>query len=171
MALMIVILILGVLDQTSPAWVPDYAGRAAAWQADGKFVHTVEARLPDGAMVFQLPYMSFPEAHPEDKMDGYDAFVPYLHSTKLRWSFGAIIWRKTSDWQRMVSEQPAPDMVSLLRKANFAAIWLDRFGHNHEALKQQLDATLGSPALQSDDERYCVWDLRPTATATTAPMQ
>ena len=68
----------GLLDQTTPAMVPPYAARARAYRADAAFVHSLEAQLPTGAQIFQLPYLRFPEggALPGTKMMDYDPAAP-----------------------------------------------------------------------------------------------
>ena len=58
--LLLVVLAVGVLDQTSTAYKPPYAALEAEYRSDGDFVAAIEERLPAGAMVFQLPYHPFP---------------------------------------------------------------------------------------------------------------
>src|SRR5262249_50033436 len=58
------VLSLGIWDQTSPEMVPDYPRLSAGRQSDMSFVRNLEAGLTPGAMVFQIPYIAFPEALP-----------------------------------------------------------------------------------------------------------
>ena len=55
------LLVLGILDQTSPAYVPLYSQRQADYASDADFIQRIESSAPWGAMIFQLPYMPFPE--------------------------------------------------------------------------------------------------------------
>jgi hypothetical protein len=73
-------------------------------ESDGDFVSKMEAALPDGAMVFQLPAMEFPEA-PVAGVPSYDHFRPYLYSRDLRFSFGAVRGREVSQWQQAVQQK------------------------------------------------------------------
>ena len=41
-------------------------------------------------MVYQVPYMAYPEEPAIVNMVDYDPFVGYLHSHDLRWSYGAM---------------------------------------------------------------------------------
>src|SRR5262249_52791199 len=70
----------GLLDQTTPSLVPDHAGAARVFAGDRAFVRGVEATLPRRAMIFQLPYVPFPENGFVHRMYDYDHFRPYFHS-------------------------------------------------------------------------------------------
>jgi len=96
--------LLTLWDQVPRAPTPDERALIARQvQADREFVGTMEAALPSGAMVFQLPVMDFPEA-PLPGVPSYDHFRPYLYSKDLRYSFGAIKGRERDRWQREVQE-------------------------------------------------------------------
>jgi hypothetical protein len=71
---------LGLLDQTSPRAVPDYAKIAFEYGNDDAFVQRVEAAMPRGAMIFQLPVISFPEHLSVNVMHDYDHARGYLHA-------------------------------------------------------------------------------------------
>src|SRR4029078_10297763 len=56
-AFLVLVVVLGVLDQASPALMPNApaSSRINAWRADDAFVASLQRQLPRGAMVFQLP--------------------------------------------------------------------------------------------------------------------
>src|SRR6185503_12373056 len=58
--------VIGVLDQTTTTFffIPEYKKIEAEYRSDEEFVGRIESSLPEGAMVFQLPYMTFPENGP-----------------------------------------------------------------------------------------------------------
>src|SRR6476619_6682265 len=85
---LLVVLLVGILDQVSPAVIPDYAATAVRWDSDAQLVGRVERMLPAGASVFELPYRYFPEAPQMGSLGPYDLVRPYLHSQGLKWSFG-----------------------------------------------------------------------------------
>ena len=62
------VLLVGVLDQTSSAFRPAYSALEAEYRSDEDFVAAIEERLPEGAMVFQLPYHPFPETPGVERM-------------------------------------------------------------------------------------------------------
>ena len=114
--------------------------------ADREFTEKMENALPEGAMVFQMPVMEFPEA-PAPGMPPYDHFRPYLYSKNLRYSFGAMKGREREKWQPAlqgtffegasldqqagkirVNEANARAAVDELKRLGFSAIYINRNG-------------------------------------------
>jgi phosphoglycerol transferase len=129
-------------------------------------VRDVEARLPPGAMVFQLPHMTIPvDRNTRPPMAYYDPGRAYVHSRSLRWSWGSMIGR-TKGWACRVGAQPAPTMVRALATAGFEGLWLDRWGYTgvhrprFDEIERGLDAALGGKTV-SRQRRYAFYDLRP----------
>jgi phosphoglycerol transferase len=122
MAVITAVVVLGVLDQTTSGFVPDYAADRASFASDHQFVSQIEASVPAGAMVYQLPYIPFPEAVLED----YQLFRGYLHCKELRWSYGAMRGTIADQWASMISRLAPEDMVKGLREQKFAGIYIDR---------------------------------------------
>jgi hypothetical protein len=114
--------------------------------ADREFTAKMEAVLPKGAMVFQLPVMDFPES-PQPGIPSYDHFRPYLYSSNLRYSFGSMKGREREKWQAAVqgkffeaatldreagmirvNQANARAAVDELKRLGFAAIYINRNG-------------------------------------------
>lgn len=114
--------------------------------ADREFTEKMEAALPDGAMVFQLPVMEFPEA-PIPGVPPYDHFRPYIFSNHLRFSFGSHKGREREKWQPAVqaklfegasldqqagiirvNQANAKAAVEELKRLGFSAIYVNRNG-------------------------------------------
>jgi hypothetical protein len=114
--------------------------------ADREFTVKMEAALPDGAMVFQMPVMEFPES-PMPGVPPYDHFRPYLFSKHLRFSFGTHKGREREKWQPAVqgkffegasldqqagiirvNEANAKIAVDELKRLGFSAIYVNRNG-------------------------------------------
>src|SRR5262249_14253134 len=101
----------GAFDQTTSADVPPYAQLAATYKSDAALVDLMQRRFSGGSMVFELPYVPFPEWPPVHRMLDYELVRPYLHSTDLRWSYGAMRGRP-QDWQEFLVEKPLPEVVA-----------------------------------------------------------
>ena len=158
------LLLFGVWDQTSPAFVPPYADIRNEFHNDRDFVGKIEAALPPGSMVFQLPYMFFPENGSVNLMPDYSHLHGYLNSHKLRWSYGAMRGRPVDEWQSEVSSKPPSEMVKLLALQGFAGIYIDRFGYPDKGkiIESGLSQVLGSePALESQNKRLVFFSLLP----------
>jgi phosphoglycerol transferase len=158
------LLALAVLDQTTPAMVPAYAANRDAFTSDRGFVQEVERRMPKGAAVFQLPIVSYPERPAVVNMNDYDLVRAYLHSTDLRWSYGAMRGRP-ADWTPDLAGRPLEDMLDRVTAAGFEGLYIDRFGFadHASALEVQVSALVGPAAVFSRDGRLSFFDLRARA--------
>lgn len=158
-------LVLGLFDQVSPSFVPKYE-RLQAEHADREtFIREIESALPRGAMVFQLPYVPFPEGGQVHRMGDYALLLPYLHARTLRLSFGAMRGRPGDAWQRRVASQPVGEMLESLSRAGFHGIYLDRFGYEDggAAIERELQAALSAPPIVSGSKRMSFFALGNTA--------
>jgi len=121
--------ILAVGDQTSPRLVPNYAAIRAEVRSDRAFFGRIASALPPKSMLFQLPYVPFPESPPRDRLTDYDLFRPYLNTPALRWSYGAVRTRFADSWIAAIAARPIPDMVQALALAGFRGIVVDGYGY------------------------------------------
>ena len=139
-----IVLALGVLDQTTTTFffVPEYEKTRSEYEDEAEFVSRIETSLPPHAMVFQLPYMPFPESPGLYQMRAYEHYKAYLHSKTLRWSYGAPLGEEEDRWQQMVASAPVPELVKSVREAGFAGIYINRDGYEDHAAK--LDSELTS---------------------------
>ncbi len=160
------------IHETSFAGQPDYATQNARWAEDAAFVAEVERALPEGAMVFQLPHMTFPEAGPIQQMHDYEPMAAYLLSKRLRWSYGSMRGRRIDDWNADAAALPARQMVERLALAGFSAIWVGRSGYadRGKAVEEELAAVLGPPVLVDEYGSRAVFSLRAHADALRASL-
>ena len=159
--LVAVALIAGFLDQTIPQYVPDYRGTKAEFLSDAEFVNRIESSVPAGAMIFQLPYVQFPEAAGIHKMHDYDHFRGYLHSQNLRWSYGTIRNRDGDRAQAEVAALPAEQFVQALAYEGFSGIYLDRDGYEDEGAAKagELSSIIQTQPLMSQNGRLLFFNL------------
>lgn len=156
------ILIVGMLDQTTYLYNPKYVETAEIFQQDGRFVARIESSLPSGAMIFQLPYVPFPESRPVNEMYDYEHLRGYLHSHTLRWSYGTMKGREIDAWQWQVTHLPLPEMVRQLAAAGFQGIYIDRDGYDlrqDTLLETALARLLQTRPLESEDHRLAFYSL------------
>src|SRR5262249_11287729 len=112
-------------------------------------------------MIFQLPYMRYPESPPQQHLHAYDLARGYLHSRTLRWSFGAVKGRPTAAWQEQITALPVREIVRQLCAAGFRGLTIDRPGYADHAvaLEAHLQRLLGVPMVESEDRRLVYYDL------------
>jgi len=158
-------LAIGIFSQTSTAWGlrkkrPIMEPR---YRADKAFIEQIEATLPPHSMIFQLPYMSFPESDPVGYVYSYDHFRAPLFSNTLKWSFGAIKGRAVDLWQRKTASYPLVKMIDELISKGFSGIYLNRMGYkdNGAEIEAELSELLQVVPLTKADVSF--WDLHPYA--------
>jgi hypothetical protein len=133
------------------------------WVNDELFVNEIEARMPDGAAIFQFPVIPFPEGGALGTMRAYDQLRGYVHDDgTLRWSNGGVKGRPEADWQQRVGQDPVLALPALLGMG-FTGLWVDGLGYGGGI--QQLDARLQDkigypPTIVSNDGRWRFYDLR-----------
>ncbi|AKV03957.1 Integral membrane protein [Labilithrix luteola] len=154
-----VITVLGVYDQTSEG-TPDYDAFARAFHTDRSFVRSVEQRLPQGASVFQLPYSVFPEAGMIVHMHDYAHLLPYMHSEKLRYSYGSLRGRLGDQRYHDLADTPIADLPEAIAVAGYEALWVDPSGYEDgaKALSSHLRDVIGEPMAVSPNG-VLVWSL------------
>lgn len=168
------ILIFGVYDQTSNSFssISNNSGVRNSFINDKNFVNSIESSMENGTMIFQLPYVPFPESPPVYQMTDYDLLKGYLHSHNLRWSYGAMKGREVDDWQRDVVQKPTDELVRTLSFAGFSGIYVDTYGYkdNGNQIIKELTSIFGSEPLMSEDGRLAFFDARPYYNRITANM-
>jgi phosphoglycerol transferase len=160
-AVLLFVLAMGLYDEASIYAVPAYDEVKADYSSDAWLIHQVEDLVPAEAMIFQLPFQSFPDAPSVQRLESYDLVRPYLHSRSLRWSFGSMRGREGEAWHRDVSALPTADMLRTIKSAGFAGVLIDRFGYVDQAtaLERDIGAALGAPPLVSANQRLSFFKL------------
>lgn len=127
------------------------------------FYQTIESSLAPKAMIFQLPYIPFPEAGSCVRHRDYDHFRGLLYTKSLRWSYGACRTRAADVWQKRATSQPTAAMIETLALAGFEGLTIDRFGYEDNAskLEHEIVAALKSLPQVSANLRLVFFDLRP----------
>lgn len=156
-----VLAVFGVVDQSGAVDLARVDAVEASWDSDAAFVGAMEQQLGDGAAVFQLPYVPYPENPPVEAMTDYDHMKGFLHSDTLRWSYGGMKGREP-EWKPRVAAQPVPQMLRDVVATGFTALYVDRFGYADRgaALEAQVSAELGVAPQISRDGRLAFFDLR-----------
>ena len=154
------VLAFGLYNQVTYRHVPPYE-LASDWSADRAFVRQLEERLPNGAAVFQLPHLGFPETGREVDLYENDLLRGFIHSDDLRWSFGATKGRP-EEWTDDLARMPAATVLDAAAAAGFAGILVDRLGYRDRgsALEIELRRRLASEPLVSASRRHAFFDLR-----------
>jgi phosphoglycerol transferase len=116
------VLWLGLADQTTRKFIPDYAAEKSTYARHEAYGAAIQDAIPPGTMIFQLPLSNFPF---DDGRIGYDHFHLYLHTHGLHWSDPAMGNRPVRVWQGRVSQLPPEEMMPALVEAGFGGLLID----------------------------------------------
>lgn len=134
-AFCLLLLGIGILDQTSPFFTPPHEKNKIRHAQQAAFIGQVESRMPPRTMIFQLPYVPFPENPPLHRMEDYEHLGGgYLYSKELRWSYGAMKGRAGDAWQKFAVSQPVGEFLEMICRVGFEGLYIDRYGYEDGAL-------------------------------------
>jgi phosphoglycerol transferase len=112
-------------------------------------------------MIWQLPFMPFPETPPIHTMSDYSHLKGYLHSSTLKWSYGAMKGRPPHYWMEQISLLPIDQMLKQLSIAGFAGVYVDRFGYKNpgQDIEEHLQNTLHISPIVSRNNRLAFYPM------------
>lgn len=126
------------------------------------YVATAESKLASGCPVLELPISLYPEVPPTERSLDYSGLIPYLYSTDLRWSYGAVKTTDEGQWVKKNLDKPPAEQIALAKKAGFCALQLDMFGYpvaDVAGVKATYEKLLGPPISVSNDKRWVMFTL------------
>jgi len=162
----VLLLAVGLLDQIPADMGARFAAPAKAWATDVAYFARVQRALPVGSKVFQMPYMPFPEpGGPIGGMDDYEHMRGFLHTTGLKWSYGAPKGGPADALQAGLSNAPASVLAAQVAREGFGAVYIDRRGYDGQEqrladVEAALSAAAVTPPVISDDGTIAVYRLR-----------
>ena len=148
----------GLLDQGP--WHLDldrYREVTKEFRADRGFFRGVQAAVPAGTMVFELPYEVFPEvAPPVGTMLMDTEFRAYVQTMGLRWSYGAVKNTTPDLWQQHIAALPLDEGLRTLAYAGFGGVLLECNGYADRgvAAEATLRERLGPPVVGRSEELF-----------------
>ena len=131
--------------------------------SDATFVRSLEAVLPPGSMLFQLPVVDFPEGPRVHHATDYEHLRPYLHSRHLRFSYGSDKGRARDAWQHRAESLEPEALADALEQIGFAGLLVNRKGYEDgaQSLRERLAASGRPEAWESLDGNFLFVRLRP----------
>jgi hypothetical protein len=161
-----VAVVVTLADQVPPRVRADAIRELGARVAsDAAFVRAIEATLPAGAMLFQLPVVDFPEGPQVRHATDYEHLRPYLHSRRLRFSYGSDKGRARDAWQHRAEALEPEALADALERIGFAGLLVNRKGYEDgaQSLRERLAASGRLEAWESPDGDFLFVRLQPAA--------
>lgn len=120
----------------------------------------VENLLEDNAMVYQLPYMDFPEAGSINNLMDYKHFIGYLFTDHLKWSYGAVRGRNLKAKELNIGEGMTYEFLAEIKEAGFQAVYIDLDGYSDGGAEiLRFYNGLGIEPIVSSDNKLYVYDI------------
>ncbi|WP_460096899.1 DUF7024 domain-containing protein [Pseudomonas sp. S3_C01] len=166
-------LTVGMYDQTVPPCKECRTPQKLAYENDKNFVNDIERSLPEGAAIYQLPYIAFPETPPLNRLSAYQLAAGFIHSKNLHWSFGGMKGRDGDMYYRSLANEPIEKQLEVIKRLGFNGIYIDRRGYadNANELITNLTTLLGSPPLlNSSNGELAFFKLTSTETTNLAGL-
>lgn len=141
------LVLFGLSDQTASVCQACNAQQKVAFENDQQFVQDIEKALPEGAAIYQLPYIGFPEVPIMHRLLNYQMMTGVLHSSALHWSFGGMKGRPGDLFYRSLAKEPLSHQLEVVRRLGFDGIYIDRRGYedNGNAVTEALTQLLHMP--------------------------
>jgi len=158
----VVVLVVGLADQrmASEDLNAAYDGIAAEIPVLQTFVRQLETRLPDRAMVFQLPFRTYLNDSGIARMQAYEHLKLYAVSRRIRWSYPALSNDQVR-WERAAAALNPQELANGLAALGFAAIVVDRYGYDDNgAATASIRDKSGAAEVIAETPRYVALDIR-----------
>lgn len=157
--LCLVVLGVGLWDQTTNYTLEDQNYYTAAFDNDREFVQKIEQTMPKGTMVFQMPFMRFPSA------DNYELFKGYMHSKHTIWSYGGMQGREEDKWETSLKNYSVEEFLEHICYGGYRGLYLDRElfsqnGKDFTKYNEKVGEVTGEFPMISKDGRLYFYDLR-----------
>jgi phosphoglycerol transferase len=152
----------GLLDQTSAASVPPYAANSSSFASMQRFTDAIEASLPAGASVFELPVIAFPETTVQyPRILPSEELMPFVHSKALRWSYGSFPDSSSNVFQNDAASGTPRVLAFKLALAGFGGLLIDRNGYadGGAGLQKALSPLAVIPPIASEDGKWLFFNL------------
>lgn len=158
--LCVLILAFGMYDQVNILNDDWQKGVSDTQKMYETYFSEVEAELPEAAMVYQLPYMDFPEAGNINNLGSYELFTGYLFTDNLKWSYGGVKGRNLETQKFNMDNGMSYAFLYEIRQAGFQAVYIDTNGYADKG-KEILAFynNLNLEPIVSKDQRMYVYDI------------
>lgn len=126
------------------------------------YIAAAESVLPANCPVLEVPIGLYPEVKPAERQRYYEDLLPYLYSSDLRWSYGAMQYTAEGRWAKENLDVDPAQQVVLAKRAGFCAVQLDMNGfkpESAEGVRSTYTKLLGPPIAQTANNRWVMFSL------------
>ena len=122
------------------------------------FYGEIEKSVPDNAMIYQIPFMAFPENGPINDMPDYEQLSAYVFTDTIRWSYGGMKGRNTRAQELYVDDGMSEAFLDGIKEEGFCGVCIDLKGYTPEQREMVLsfydNITNKQPIVSLDNNLY-----------------
>lgn len=140
--------------EQNPSVAFNFEGNKADWINDENFFAEVDSVMEQDACIFQLPYAEYPEGDVQNNMYHLSHMIGYIHSEKLRWSFGTLDGSETDIWYEETANLPVDKMIEEIKAKGFSGIYINRNAYEEKdwnTLEQSIYSYLKTAPIVSEN--------------------
>ena len=163
---LVALLGIGWLDQVRvfPSDYWEKRGEVAANYED--FYSRVEAAMEEGDMIYQIPFVGFPEQPPMNNLSCYQQLSGYVYTDTLRWSHGGMWGRNMQALYLWQDAGLSESFIEDIMENGFEGVCIDFNGYKEKEKPSVIafySDELGLTPIVSEDDNLYFYDLRPLA--------
>lgn len=154
--------VFAVWDQTSLENIYNYAETREEYLRAEKFVRSIEAEMPEGACIFQLPLLPTGTTSIRELKDN-ELSKPYLHAESTRWLHMYSVGSRTDQWVNLLHGLPLRTVADILVCCDFQGVYMDSRGFTSEQWEAALavmDSVGDDQVIHSEDGLKVFYGLR-----------
>ncbi|MFZ9858289.1 MAG: DUF7024 domain-containing protein [Roseiflexaceae bacterium] len=137
----------------------DWSSRTTAWEQERRFFVESEQALGEGAAVYQLPALFFPEG---DMEPAYGQMRCFLF-TRMLCSHGDVFGRDGYLFYRELQHVPIQQQLEIVARLGFDGVMISRnYYRENPGFEQELAVQLGAPLVVSADQSLALYRMMPT---------
>jgi phosphoglycerol transferase len=164
-ALLVLLATLGLVEQilSSPHRHPRETQRSVA--SDRQFVSQLEQTVAAHAMIWQLPYVAYPESAQAFQEGEYGLGRGYAVSKQIHWSWGCLKGNRQERTQAAFARLPMDRQLAILKETGFAGLVVERRGYadGGQAIEAELQQLGLAPRQVSPDRQLVFYPLHSPA--------
>lgn len=150
-----------VWDQTTPANIYAYESTKEEYLQDEEFVQAIEAIMPEGACIFELPLLPTGTTSIQNLRD-YELYKPYLHAKSSKWLHMYSVGSQTDQWVNILHGLPLRTVIDIIVCCDFQGVYIDSRGYTPDELEkvlEVLDSIEGTATVRSEDGKKIFYSL------------
>ena len=126
------------------------------------FFNDIENTMEPDSMVYQLPYLAFPESWPINNMMDYQPALGYIYTNNIKWSYGGMRGRNKVAENLNKDNGISYEFVNGIKKAGYSGVLIDTTGFedNGARINSFYSEKLKLKPIISGDEQFYFYDIR-----------